>query len=121
MLPMGKYVFVIDDDPALLRLATIILRMDGHNVEAFRSAELALDLLGNGSLEPDVIVLDPTRPGITARTCYLAAREAGYSKPALIVSAYAAEAARQSLGADAALPKPVMPDDLSEVVKRVLV
>jgi CheY-like chemotaxis protein len=116
---VGNNVLVIDDDPAILRLATIILRMDGHHVEAFDSAEVALGKLGNG-FAPDVIVLDLNMPGMTGPEFYSAARDAGFQKAVVIVSAYGAESACKELGADAALPKPFMPDDLSDIVKRVL-
>ncbi len=114
---MSKHVFVIDDDPAVLRLAKIILQTDGYQVNAFASPLAALAALADGDgAPPDLIVLDLSMPEMTGKDFYREARDAGFLKPVVIVSAYGAESARKELGATAALQKPFTPEELSQVV-----
>jgi CheY-like chemotaxis protein len=117
---MGEYVFVIDDDPAVMRLATIILKIDGYRVDAFQSPLAALERLSNEpGPEPDLILLDLNMPEMTGREFFIQARNAGFARPIVIVSAYGAESARRELGADGALRKPFTPEDLSRIVASV--
>src|SRR5688572_10694953 len=101
MPAMSMHVFVIDDDPAVLRLAKIILQTDGHTVSAFSSPITALGQLQIGpDTQPDLIVLDLNMLEMTGMEFYREAREAGFSKPVVIVSAYGAQSVRRELGAN---------------------
>lgn len=110
---MSSHVFVIDDDPALLRLSSLVLQTAGIEVEPFQSSPDALARLSDpAEQEPAAIVLDLNMPELNGWEFYRRARIAGYHNPVLILSAFGANDARVELGADAALAKPFEPDDL---------
>jgi DNA-binding response OmpR family regulator len=118
---MSGHIYVIDDDPALLKLSELILKTEGFEVEPFGSSLQALDYISDSAIpNPDAIVLDLNMPDLDGREFYRRAREAGYSAPVLILSAYGAAEAQRELGAEAALAKPFMPEDLAQKLKELL-
>ncbi len=99
----------------------MVLKLDGYIVEPFESPQEALRCLSDTSCEdPAAIVLDLNMPELDGREFYRRARAMGYHHPVLILSAYDAFAARDELGADAALAKPFSPDDLSEILRGLI-
>ena len=50
------HIFVVDDDPALLRLVEMALQLRGYRVSSAATGEHALDQIV--SVEPDVVILD---------------------------------------------------------------
>ena len=115
MLP--TLVFVIDDEPPVLKLSSLALRMGGYEVRSFESAPVALDALASvDEADPAVIVLDLKMPEMDGPAFFREARAAGHTMPVLLVSAWGATQAREELGAEDALAKPFNPDDLVERV-----
>ena len=118
---MSCHVFVVDDDPALGRLASMVLRLEGFEVAAFTSSTIALkEVIDPAAPNPVAIVLDLSMPEMDGREFYQRARHAGFVGPVVIVSAYGAEAAKQELGAEAALSKPFEPDELVAKVSELI-
>jgi DNA-binding response OmpR family regulator len=118
---MTHHIFVVDDDPALGRLSSIILKSGGFEVESYTSSLEALTKITDASVpNPAAIVLDLNMPDMNGREFYRLAREAGYTSPVLILSAYGAHAAQTELGAEAALSKPFDPDALLEQLTTLL-
>lgn len=56
-------VLVVDDEADVRLVARVILEAAGYDVREADSGEVALSLLGNGSV-PDVLLLDVRMPGI---------------------------------------------------------
>ena len=58
--PAGKQrlIYVVDDEPMLLELATVILEPQGFVVKTFRDPELAFESFSQATPRPDVIVSD---------------------------------------------------------------
>ena len=107
-------ILVIDDDPAVIRLVSLILTAEGHRVRPADSGTKGLDLLKDQT--PELIVLDLQMPVMDGRAFYREARSSGYAGPVLILSAFGASQARQELGAQASLSKPFEPDELVSAV-----
>jgi two-component system KDP operon response regulator KdpE len=107
-------VLVIDDDPGVLRLIDIMLRLEGIDVLSTPQPAAGLEILGRES--PDVIVLDLGLPEMDGREFFRQARLRGYEGPVIICSAYGATAAQRELGAEAALNKPFNPEELVKMV-----
>ncbi len=107
---------VVNDDPTQLFLASSILRRDGFEVRACRSAEEALDRLDRQGIV-DVVVTDLYMPGIDGwRLCRLlrsSAYKLFHGIPILVVSATFAGADAEELtaqiGADGFLAAPYEP------------
>jgi CheY-like chemotaxis protein len=51
-------VFVVDDEPMLLELATIILEPQGYALTTFRDPEAAVEAFNKASPRPDVVITD---------------------------------------------------------------
>jgi CheY-like chemotaxis protein len=111
-------VMVVDDDRALLRLASLILRSEGLSVETSTGGWPALELLE--TTHPDLLFLDLNMPQMDGRSFFREARALGYEGPVVIFSAYDAAGARRELGAEAVLNKPFEPEVLSRLAKRLL-
>jgi CheY-like chemotaxis protein len=54
----GKLIYVVDDEPMLLELATVILEPQGYQVKSFRDPELAVAAFTKSSPRPAVVVTD---------------------------------------------------------------
>ena len=111
-------ILVVDDDPAILRLLSVLLTSEGMNVRTADNGERALEILRE--TEPDLVVLDLQMPVMTGDRVFSEARASRYEGPIIICSAYGAGAARKELGADAALEKPFDPDRLIDLVHDLL-
>ena len=118
---MPHQLFVIDDDPALLRVTRVVLEKEGFEVRPFSSAGEALDNLADPNYaNPAAILLDLNMPDMNGREFYRRAREIGYTDPMLILSAYGAHAAQAELGAEAAVAKPFDPSELTSALQSIL-
>ncbi len=58
----GKRIFVVDDDPGILRFISINLEARGYKAFVFNSGTMALGQLDY--LEPDLVILDILLPGV---------------------------------------------------------
>jgi CheY-like chemotaxis protein len=111
-------ILIVDDDPAVVRLMSLLLKSEDFSVLEAHSGQQALSLLSVN--EPDLIVLDLSMPGMDGRDFYPRARLLGYEGPIVVCSAYGAEAARRDLGAQASLEKPFDPDTLISLIADLL-
>ena len=111
-------VFVVDDDPGVLRVTAMSLQVEGFEVATFPSGLHALTALSE-ERHPDAIVLDLNMPDMDGRQVFRAARQAGCESPVLILSAYSPDTARDELGADAWLTKPFAPTELARKVREL--
>jgi two-component system, chemotaxis family, CheB/CheR fusion protein len=57
-------VLIVEDDPDVRRLIQVVLERDGHQASGARDGEAALDLLAEGKVRPDVILVDYNLPGV---------------------------------------------------------
>jgi CheY-like chemotaxis protein len=116
--PRGGTILAIDDDPALVRMLSLALRNCGFRVA---SASNGADAIGQiAAAAPDLIILDLAMPVMDGRAFYRALRGEGHATPVLVLSAHEARQAQIELGADAYLGKPFHPDDLVDLVQRLL-
>lgn len=118
-----KHVLIVDDDPNICKLLDFALRKAGFEVSIAADGDMGLEMAM--SLAPDVAVLDVMMPGMHgyelcrrirandktahAKVVFLTAR----SQPIDEQSAFKA-------GADLFLSKPIVPDDLVEHIKSLL-
>jgi DNA-binding NtrC family response regulator len=115
---MAAVIFLVDDDDGSRDAMRRTLERVGYELEAFPSAEQALERLRDGSV-PDAIVSDVRMPGMDGYEFLRAVRTENPNLPFLLVTAYAdiedAVTALQE-GADDYLTKPVQ---MQELRKRV--
>ncbi len=113
-----RAILIIDDDLGLSRMAALILRRQSFDVDVANSGDDGLALLQTKHY--DAIVLDMRMPGKDGRTVFREMRAAGIESPVLVLSAYDARRARDELGSQAVLDKPVEPDVLVERVNEMI-
>ena len=117
----SEAVAVVEDDPGMRAAMQRVLRAEGFDALAFRSAE---DFLEAGSLPtPACLVLDVRLPGLSGPELYRRLRRDGAAPPVIFVTAHETESVRQEVCAlepVAFLKKPFEGDDLVRAVGEVL-
>ena len=111
---LSSVCLIVDDEPAILRLVSIVLRdMDCDTLSA-PNAEAALELLHGGEM-PDLIITDVKMPGIDGAefTRLVKADDRLASIPVLLMSAYGEP---RGHAGDGFLAKPFDIDGLAEFV-----
>jgi CheY-like chemotaxis protein len=121
-MPIAR-VLVIEDNPMNMELSIDLLRVQGHEVLAARTADEALSLLQQ--VIPDLILMDIQLPGLSGLDLTKRLREDGRTKavPIIAITAYAmmgdAEKAFEA-GCDGYIPKPINFQQFAQVVEDVL-
>lgn len=86
-IPRGdEQVLVIEDEPALVDLMSMLLRAGGYGVHAISDGTEALDYVLRGGSEFDAVLLDINMPGISGLEVLKVLRQQRPSTPVLIVS-----------------------------------
>lgn len=124
-LPRGAHeqVLVVDDEEALVRLATDTLTGLGYVPVGFTSSREALAAFTAHPDRFDAVLTDERMPGLSGSELIRALRQVRPSVPVVLVSGYLGAAvvrrAREA-GADAVLGKPVARHELASALARVL-
>jgi len=126
----GKKVLVVDDDPDILDVVTMILESQDYEVVVAHDGMECLDKLG--AEKPDLMILDLLMPRMDGFAVYKELQDPKWSKyqdmPILILTSVREEASRrryeletgQQLGVDDYLEKPLSPQVLLGSVRRLL-
>ena len=113
-------ILVVDDDPEICTLLSVLLSREGHQVETVGEADAALTLLSEG--RHDLVILDVTLGSADGRDVLAAIRRSG-DLPVIMLSGRGHEADRVSgltLGADDYVVKPFSPRELAVRVANLL-
>jgi signal transduction histidine kinase len=113
-------ILVVEDDPQILDILTILLWEQGYHVVRAREGETALSLVG--STRPDLIVSDVKMPGMDGFSLceHVRADPAFAHVPFIFLTARDEKADRRRgmvLGADDYLTKPFEPEDLLSAIE----
>jgi len=108
-------VLVVDDDPALRRMVSLVLSSEGFDVSVADDGIRGLEELEAGDFQ--AVVLDLQMPRMDGRAMFEEMRARGDHTPVLLLSAYGAERESKELGADAGLAKPFDVDVLVDTVR----
>jgi two-component system, cell cycle response regulator DivK len=116
-------VLIVEDNPANMKLATMLLYGAGHSVLGALDAETGLRLAR--SERPDLILMDIQLPGMDglAATAILKHDPVTESIPVIALSALAMKADQersQSAGCDAYIVKPLRYKELYAIMERLL-
>lgn len=120
---MAHRVLVVDDDPVIVRLLEVNLRLDGHEVETASRGEEALER-ATATL-PDLVILDVMMPGLDGwETCRRIRELPAFAQtPVIFLSARAQDDDRSrgaALGFVSYVTKPFDPARLMELVGSLL-
>jgi FixJ family two-component response regulator len=114
-------VFLVDDDPSILRALTRLLRAGGHQVSAFRSPG---DFLAQHDASvPGCVVLDLAMPGLSGLELQTALAAAGCHRPIVFISGHGdipSSVRAMKAGAVDFLTKPVSEENLLAAIERAM-
>ena len=116
-------ILVVDDDDLMIELISDPLIDEGHEVRTALGGQEALDEIDRE--RPDMVILDMNMPEVDgyAVARRLRANPATLKMPVIAVTGRDTAADRDAAklaGCDALLGKPVVPNQLVEMVKRLL-
>jgi FixJ family two-component response regulator len=114
-------VYLVDDDPSILRALTRLLRAGGHQVSAFRSP--GEFLAQHDATAPGCIVLDLAMPGLNGLDLQTALAAAGCQQPIIFLSGRGdvpSSVRAMKAGAVDFLTKPVSEADLQTAIQRAV-
>jgi CheY-like chemotaxis protein len=119
----GEPILVVDDNPANLRLARMLLAAEGYDVRTAGDAQEALGVLEE--FKPRLILMDLQMPGMDGfeLTRRLKADPATRGIAIIALTAYAMkgdEERAQEAGCDGYVPKPIDTRALPQLIARVL-
>lgn len=117
-MELKKRVLIVDDEPAIGRVISIKLRLNGYECVTATSGIEAIELARDK--QPDIILLDILMPGMSGFE--VLDRIRSYSKVPVIVFTAKSDAAELAIkrGANEFIAKPFDPDRLVEKIKAVL-
>lgn len=118
-----RKILVVDDDPTMVKLINVNLKLNNYSVIEATSGEQALDVLSEESL--DLVVLDIMMPGVDGWEVLRRIRGSSETQemPVILVTAKTQDSdviRGWELGADEYVIKPFNPLLLVEVIKMVL-
>ena len=122
MFPMfrKKRVFLLDDDAAMQRLVTTLLRREGYRVDSVDSGDRAIEVLQKAKF--DAILLDLMMPYAGGMTVIRHLRETNPDllKRVILLTATSPSIIRSvESGIFAVVRKPFEPSELIEAVRRL--
>jgi FixJ family two-component response regulator len=114
-------VYLVDDEPSVLRAMSRLLRAAGHQVSAFRSPQAFL--AGHDPTVPGCVVLDLAMPGLNGLELQMALSESGCQRPIIFVTGHGdvpSSVRAMKAGAVDFLTKPVSENDLLAALHRAI-
>ena len=123
MAEQTKRILICDDDPVILRLLEVNLELEGYDVLTAHHGEEALEIATREL--PDLVILDIMMPRLDGyQTCQkLKAQPSTEPIPVVFLSAKAQASdieKGKSFGVNEYLTKPFDPNDLLDVVERLV-
>ena len=118
----GALLYVVDDEPMLLELATVILEPLGYTIETFRAAESALQTYQSAKPPPALVITDYAMHAMTGMDLVVACRQIRPGQKTLLVSGTVGpEIYRDTpVRPDGFLAKPYQSKQLVEAVEALL-
>lgn len=83
---MGALIYVVDDEPMLLELATVILHPLGYQVKTFRDPDTALTAFKSDPAHPALIITDYAMHTMTGMDLITECRRLNPSQKIILVS-----------------------------------
>jgi two-component system KDP operon response regulator KdpE len=113
-----KRILVVDDEPGIVKILGITLRLHGYEFVGTTSGAEAVELAR--SRDPDVMLLDILMPGMNGMEVLEKVR--AFSKVPVIVFTARPDITQiaMKMGADAFVSKPFDPDQMLEKIRAVL-
>jgi DNA-binding NtrC family response regulator len=118
---MKKRIAVVDDEPRMVEILTMVLRKDGHSVSSFTSSSEAAEAIGDAGF--DLVITDLKMPSPDGLELLRLVRESSPRTPVILLTAHATVATAVAALRDGAfdyVEKPFENDELLSLVGRAL-
>lgn len=117
-----KLIFVVDDEPMLLELATVILEPLGYGLQTFRDPEAALRTYRAARRPPDLLITDYAMHTLNGMDLIEGCRRVHPRQKVLLVSGTVDESiyGDRPIKPDGFLAKPYQPRQLIELVQALV-
>lgn len=124
-LPRGgnEHILLVDDEEAIVSIATELLEYLGYQVTAFISSKDALKQFAQTPLAYDLILTDLTMPYMTGRELAKEVKLARPDIPVVLCTGYSEPLSVEEMheaGICAGLKKPLLFEELAEVIRNAL-
>ena|ERR1700677_914753 len=118
----GPLIYVVDDEPMLLELASVILEPEGYQVQTFRDPEVALQTFEKAKNRPALLITDYAMHTMNGMQLVQQFRRIAPTQKILLVSGTVGEDIFRDAPAkpDEFLAKPYQAVDLTNIVKALL-
>jgi len=114
-------ILVVDDDPGILAMLQLMLRLEGYDAIVCGEPQLVVDTMARE--KPDVVLLDALMPGLDGIQVLEAIRARALPTPVLLVTGNANEAylkLAMQAGANGLLAKPFVKEELLDQLQKFL-
>ena len=118
----GALIFVVDDEPMLLELATVVLEPLGYKIKTFRDPQVAIREFGLAKPRPALLVTDYAMHTMSGLDLIAACRQLDPKQKILLLSGTVDEQIYRNVAAkpDRFLGKPYQAKQLVDAVKALL-
>jgi two-component system, NtrC family, response regulator PilR len=110
-------ILVVDDEPSVGDIVTMLLKIDGHEVQATTSGKEALALFQPGRF--DLVFTDFTMPGMNGNQLANAIKTDSPKQPVVMITAHA-DTMPRSPDVDYVVGKPFQLQHLRDAINKVL-
>jgi two-component system response regulator MprA len=114
----GKRILVVDDEPAVREVLSVLLRADGHTVELAKNGREACLRFAPGDF--DLVITDYAMPEMNGDEMARAMKGLVPSQPILMLTAYAGEVCGAQNPVDGVLEKPFAVAALRQMIRMLL-
>ena len=117
----NQKILIVDDDPGILSMLQLMLRLEGYDAIVCGEPRLVVDTMARE--KPDLVLLDALMPGFDGIQVLEAAKARDLSTPVILVTGNANEAyLKQALqaGAKGVLAKPFVKEELLDQLEKFL-
>ena len=114
-------ILVVDDDPGILSMLQLMLRLEGYDALVCGEPQLVVDTMARE--KPDLVLLDALMPGLDGIQVLEAIRARALPTPVLLVTGNANEAylkLAMQAGASGLLAKPFVKEELLDQLQKFL-
>lgn len=118
----GALIYVVDDEPMLLELATVVLEPHGYHIETFRDPSAALEAFQKAKPRPALIITDYAMHQMNGMELINECKKLQPNQKILLVSGTVGEEIYKNSPAkpDRFLAKPYQASELTDIVSALL-
>ena len=119
---MKSKIFLVDDDPVIIELVSMVLRRESFSVDSATDSRLAFEAIAANPAGYDILICDQKMPYISGSELITKVRGAGFAGKIVVHSGNVdqeSESIRIAMGADAILTKPSPIATMVETVRKL--